>query len=95
MQKSNYYICYYENGDIDGDIRYRFYFKVEGKEVDCIDLDRANVSKSFADALHFNFKKQNEDKIALGPLYHHDLNLVFCRTDGSPLPKSSLFNAYY
>ncbi|UOK56116.1 tyrosine-type recombinase/integrase [Bacillus sp. OVS6] len=47
-----------------------------------------------ADSLHFNLKKQNEDKIALGPLYQHDLNLVFCRTDGSPLPKSSLFNAF-
>ncbi|MCM3594180.1 site-specific integrase [Metabacillus idriensis] len=53
-----------------------------------------SFSKSLADSLHFNLKKQNEDKIALGPLYQHDLNLVFCRTDGSPLPKSSLFNAF-
>ncbi|CAM4028949.1 tyrosine-type recombinase/integrase [Lederbergia lenta] len=26
--------------------------------------------------------------------YHHDLNLGLCRDDGSPLPKSTLFNAF-
>lgn len=26
-------------------------------------------------------------------MYRHDLNLVLCRNDGSPMPKSSLFNA--
>jgi hypothetical protein len=30
----------------------------------------------------------------LNDLYHHDLNLVFARQDGSPLPKSSLYNAF-
>ncbi len=26
--------------------------------------------------------------------YHHELDLIFCRRDGNPLPKSTLFNAF-
>lgn len=33
-------------------------------------------------------------KINLGEsMYRHDLNLVLCKSDGTPMPKSSLFNA--
>lgn len=27
-------------------------------------------------------------------MYRHDLNLVLCKNDGSPMPKSTLFNAF-
>lgn len=27
-------------------------------------------------------------------MYRHDLNLVLCRNDGRPMPKSTLFNAF-
>lgn len=52
------------------------------------------ISKQLANDLHELKKRQNEDKLMLNDLYHHDLNLVFARQDGSPLPKSSLFNAF-
>lgn len=38
--------------------------------------------------------KQNDNKLRFKKMYKHDLNLVFCREDGSPLPKSTLFNAF-
>ncbi|QDH23502.1 site-specific integrase [Saccharibacillus brassicae] len=37
---------------------------------------------------------QQRNREAMGPLYHHDLDLVFCRTNGNFMPKSSLFNAF-
>ena len=41
-----------------------------------------------------HLKYQNERKLVLEELYSHDLNLVLCRDDGTPLPKSTLFNAF-
>lgn len=42
-----------------------------------------------------NHKKwQNENKLVLQESYKHDLDLVFTRTDGNFLPKSTLFNAF-
>lgn len=38
--------------------------------------------------------RQNDNKLRFKDTYHHDLNLVFCREDGTPLPKSTLFNAF-
>lgn len=35
----------------------------------------------------------NDNKIVFNETYDRDLNLVFCREKGDPLPKSSLFNA--
>ncbi|MFJ7831763.1 tyrosine-type recombinase/integrase [Peribacillus sp. NPDC097284] len=52
------------------------------------------ISHGFANDLHFHKKYQNQNKIALNQMYQHDLNLVFCRNDGSYLPKSSLFNSF-
>ncbi|MEK6459571.1 site-specific integrase [Heyndrickxia faecalis] len=52
------------------------------------------MSKLLKDALKFHIKYQNQNKLALGDTYHHDLNLVFCRNDGNYLPKSSLHNAF-
>lgn len=36
----------------------------------------------------------NENKIVFNEVYHHELDLVFCREDGNFLPKSTLFNAF-
>jgi integrase len=52
------------------------------------------ISQGLANDLHFHKKYQNQNKIALNEIYHHDLNLVLCRNDGDIMPKSSLFNAF-
>ena len=52
------------------------------------------ISKSLTDALRFHMNYQNQNKLALNDIYRHDLNLVLCRNDGHPMPKSSLFNAF-
>lgn len=52
------------------------------------------ISQALANDLHFHKKYQNQNKIALNNVYHHDLNLVFCRNDGNYMPKSSLFNSF-
>lgn len=51
------------------------------------------ISQSLANDLHFHMKIQNQNKLSLNELYHHDLNLALARTDGNFLPKSTLFNA--
>ncbi|USK46310.1 tyrosine-type recombinase/integrase [Cytobacillus oceanisediminis] len=52
------------------------------------------ISQVLANDLHFHKKYQNQNKIALNDIYHHNLNLVLCRNDGNFMPKSSLFNAF-
>lgn len=52
------------------------------------------ISQSLANDLQFHLKYQNQNKLALNELYHHDLNLVLCRNDGNFMPKSTLFNAF-
>ncbi|MBS4203695.1 tyrosine-type recombinase/integrase [Lederbergia citrea] len=52
------------------------------------------MSQSLTNDLHFHKKYQNQNKLALNEVYHHDLNLVLCRNDGNFMPKSSLFNAF-
>ncbi|OLS39190.1 site-specific integrase [Bacillus sp. MRMR6] len=52
------------------------------------------ISQSLANDFHFQIKYQNQNKLTLNEIYHHDLNLVFCRNDGNYLPKSTLFNAF-
>lgn len=39
-------------------------------------------------------KYQSERKLHLGSLYNGELNLLFAREDGSPLPKSTLYNTF-
>ena len=52
------------------------------------------ISQALANDLKLHVKYQNQNKTELNDIYHHDLNLVFCRKDGNFLPKSSLFNAF-
>ncbi len=52
------------------------------------------ISQALANDLKFHAQWQNQNKLNLKDAYHHDLNLVLCREDGSPMPKSSLFNAF-
>ncbi|GAB4943523.1 site-specific integrase [Weizmannia coagulans] len=52
------------------------------------------ISKGLINDLTFHKKYQNQNKLALNEIYHHDLNLVLCRNDGNFMPKSSLFNAF-
>ncbi|WP_195913936.1 tyrosine-type recombinase/integrase [Planomicrobium sp. YIM 101495] len=52
------------------------------------------MRKSFMIELQEHLKYQNQRKLYLGDAYRHDLNLVFCRDDGTPLPKSTLYNAF-
>lgn len=54
---------------------------------------RVKIRQSLANALKEHAKIQNQHKLGLGELYHHDLNLVVARNDGMPIPKSTLFNA--
>ena len=49
------------------------------------------ISQSLANDLHFHMKVQNKNKLVLNEVYHHDLNLVFCRIDGNYLPKSTMY----
>jgi integrase len=52
------------------------------------------ISNSLINYFYFHMKYQNQNKIALNDIYHHDLNLVLCRNDGDFMPKSTLFNAF-
>lgn len=52
------------------------------------------ISQTLTRALQDHLKYQNQNKLALGDDYIHDLNLVLCRNDGTPIPKSSLFNSF-
>ncbi|MEM5009426.1 tyrosine-type recombinase/integrase [Niallia taxi] len=38
--------------------------------------------------------RQNDNRFRLKQSYKEDLALVFCRENGTPLPKSTLFNAF-
>ncbi|MFC7061119.1 site-specific integrase [Halobacillus seohaensis] len=55
---------------------------------------KITIRSSLANELHFHLKQQNQNKVAVNELYHHDLGLVLCRKDGNYLPKSSLYNAF-
>lgn len=52
------------------------------------------MGESLANDLRFHVNYQNQNKLALKDNYRHNLNLVLCRNDGSPMPKSTLFNAF-
>lgn len=53
-----------------------------------------SVNKTILNDLQKHIKWQNHNKLILNEIYEHELNLVFCKKDGSPLPKSTLFNAF-
>lgn len=44
--------------------------------------------------LKTHFIIQNQNKLILKDVFRHDLNLILCRKDGEPMPKSSLFDAF-
>ncbi|WP_411734946.1 site-specific integrase [Paenibacillus sp. M2] len=53
-----------------------------------------SVSNGIINDLRYHASWQNQNKINLGEsMYRHYLNLVLCKNDGSPMPKSSLINA--
>jgi integrase len=52
-----------------------------------------SIRKSVANDLRFHMNYQNQNKTSLNDMYRHDLNLVLCKNDGRPMPKSTLFNA--
>ncbi|OLN21433.1 site-specific integrase [Domibacillus antri] len=52
------------------------------------------ISQTLTRALQEHLKYQNQNKLALEDDYCHELNLVLCKNDGTPIPKSSLFNAF-
>jgi integrase len=52
------------------------------------------VSTGLINDLIYHETWQNQNKNTLGEsMYRHDLNLVLCKNDGNPMPKSTLFNA--
>lgn len=55
---------------------------------------KIKISNYLTNVLKDHLKYQNRNKVMLNDSYQHDLNLVFCRDDGSPMPKSTLFNAF-
>jgi integrase len=55
---------------------------------------KIRISQSLVNDLKFHLNWQNQNKLNLKDMYHHDLNLVLCRIDGNIMPRSSLFNAF-
>src|SRR5699024_4496995 len=53
-----------------------------------------SISSGLVNNLKFHATWQNQNKLNLDDLYKHDLNLVLCRNNGAPMPKSTLFNAF-
>jgi integrase len=53
-----------------------------------------SLTNNTINQLKDHLKWQNKNKQNLNDVYHHDLNLVFCREDGYIMPKSSLYNAF-
>ncbi|WP_437831694.1 tyrosine-type recombinase/integrase [Niallia taxi] len=52
------------------------------------------ITKRLAMDLRSHKLRQNDNIFRFKNSYKHELNLVFCRENGSPLPKSTLFNAF-
>lgn len=52
------------------------------------------LRQNMVSELHTHMKYLNSNKLAIKESYKHNLNLVFCRNDGSPLPKSTLFHTF-
>lgn len=52
------------------------------------------ITKDFALELRAHKVRQNDNVMRFKKKYKSELNLVLCREDGSPFPKSTLFNAF-
>ncbi|MED1809923.1 tyrosine-type recombinase/integrase [Bacillus subtilis] len=52
---------------------------------------RIKISNSLAKELAAHMNYLNDNRIVFNEIYEHELDLVFCRQDGKPLPKSTLF----
>ncbi|MGF9644082.1 tyrosine-type recombinase/integrase [Paenibacillus sp. MABNS29] len=53
------------------------------------------ISSTLVNDLKYHLEWQDQNKANLGEsMYRHDLNLVLCRNDGNPMPKSTLFNSF-
>lgn len=55
---------------------------------------RIKISDSLVKELTKHMDWLNDNRIVFNEVYHHELDLVFCREDGNFLPKSTLFNAF-
>ncbi|RYI32036.1 site-specific integrase [Bacillus infantis] len=55
---------------------------------------KIKMSDSLSKELMKHMNYLNEQRIVFNEIYNHELDLVFCREDGSILPKSTLFNAF-
>lgn len=53
-----------------------------------------SLTNNTINQLKDHLKWQNINKQNLNDVYHHDLNLVFCREVAYIMPKSSLYNAF-
>lgn len=80
LQKSNYSNCYYVNvgivikeinpnlelpRDIDGDIRCRFYFEVDGSKVDCLPIEKLSDSHVIITSLKKNISELIDPSLEL------------------------------
>ncbi|WP_274310504.1 site-specific integrase [Solibacillus daqui] len=52
------------------------------------------MRESYMRKLKTYVKYRTEQKMLVGELYHHELNLMFARDDGTPLPKATLWNVF-
>lgn len=57
-------------------------------------IRKIKMSDSLAKELYKHMDYLNTQRIVYNDIYHHELDLVFCREDGNFLPKSTLFNAF-
>lgn len=55
---------------------------------------KVKMSDSLSKELSKHMDYLNTQRIVYNDIYHHELDLVFCREDGNFLPKSTLFNAF-
>lgn len=53
------------------------------------------ISSTLVNDLKYHLEWQDQNKANLGEsMYRYDLDLVLCRNDGNPMPKSTLFNSF-
>ncbi|MEK3821418.1 site-specific integrase [Cytobacillus sp. FSL W8-0315] len=52
------------------------------------------ITKRLAAELKAHKVRQNDNKLRFKDAYKHELDLVFCRQNGTTIPKSTLFNAF-
>ncbi|MEW5569574.1 tyrosine-type recombinase/integrase [Rossellomorea marisflavi] len=55
---------------------------------------RIKIGSALNKELTNHLKWINENKVVFNEVYRHDYDLFFCRENGEPLPKSTLFNSF-